>query len=70
VTQWGQVLIQNRLVGPVLKQRGPLSPPWPLRLLQWIPALRRLPARVIGLGVRPEHVHVAEQARQPSPQAA
>jgi hypothetical protein len=28
-----------------------------LRLLQWFPVLRRLPARLIALGVRPEHVH-------------
>ena len=30
--------------------------PFFLRLLQWFPILRRLPARLIALGVRPEHV--------------
>jgi 2-polyprenyl-6-methoxyphenol hydroxylase-like FAD-dependent oxidoreductase len=28
-----------------------------VRLLQWFPALRSLPARFIGLGPRPEHIH-------------
>jgi hypothetical protein len=32
-----------------------LSPPLALRLLARIPWLRRIPARLIGLGVRPEH---------------
>jgi len=30
--------------------------PWPLRLLARWPLLRRLPARTVGMGVRPEHV--------------
>jgi hypothetical protein len=30
--------------------------PWPLRLLSRWAWLRRLPARAVGLGVRPEHV--------------
>ena len=28
-----------------------------VRLLQWFPALRSLPARFIGIGPRPEHIH-------------
>ncbi len=27
-----------------------------LRLLQWLPALRRIPARLVGIGFRPERV--------------
>jgi hypothetical protein len=34
--------------------------PLPLRLLQRFPALRRIPARMIGLGFRPEHVHTTD----------
>jgi 2-polyprenyl-6-methoxyphenol hydroxylase-like FAD-dependent oxidoreductase len=34
--------------------------PWPLRLLQRFPYLRRFPAKFIGVGVRPEHVHTPE----------
>jgi hypothetical protein len=33
-----------------------LSPPFAFRLLALIPFLRRIPARMIGLGFRPEHV--------------
>jgi hypothetical protein len=33
-----------------------------MRLIQWLPVLRRLPARVLGLGVRPEHVETPERA--------
>jgi 2-polyprenyl-6-methoxyphenol hydroxylase-like FAD-dependent oxidoreductase len=56
VTQRAQVIIQNRLIAPVLATSRPLAPPLAVQLLAWIPALRRLPARVVGLGVRPEHV--------------
>ncbi|RKG91361.1 FAD-dependent oxidoreductase [Corallococcus sp. CA049B] len=58
-TQRAQVLIQNRVVDPALRKRAfsngrlPLS----LRLVKRFPALRRIPARLIGLGVRPEHIH-------------
>jgi glycine/D-amino acid oxidase-like deaminating enzyme len=56
LTQRLQVLIQERVIRPVLGSRRPLSAPWPLRLLQRWPWLRRIPARLIGLGFRPEHV--------------
>jgi 2-polyprenyl-6-methoxyphenol hydroxylase-like FAD-dependent oxidoreductase len=51
-----QVLIQNRLIAPSLRARTQSSTPWPVRLLQRWPALRRVPARLIGVGLRPEHV--------------
>jgi len=58
VTQRFQVLAQNRIIQPVLSSTAPtLSPPWPLRLLDKIPWLQQIPARFIGIGVRPEHVH-------------
>lgn len=31
--------------------------PFPIKLLQWFPPLRGLPALMIGMGPRPEHVH-------------
>jgi hypothetical protein len=37
------------------------KPPFVLRLLQWFPVLRRIPARIIGLGVRPEHIQTPER---------
>jgi 2-polyprenyl-6-methoxyphenol hydroxylase-like FAD-dependent oxidoreductase len=57
ITQRGQVLIQNRVIGPVLRTQATSFPiPLPLRLLRDWPFLRRIPARIVGMGVRPEHV--------------
>jgi 2-polyprenyl-6-methoxyphenol hydroxylase-like FAD-dependent oxidoreductase len=56
VTQAMQVLIQTRIITPVLGIERPLSTPLPLRLLARWRWLRRIPARLIGLGVRPEHI--------------
>ena len=56
VTQRMQVLVQNRVIGRVLQARGPLELPWPLRLFRRFPFLARFPARLVGMGVRPEHV--------------
>jgi hypothetical protein len=35
-----------------------LALPLPLKLLRRFPVLRRIPARLIGLGFRPEHVRI------------
>ena len=56
VTQAFQVAVQDHVIGRVLEAKGSIEPPWPLRLLERWPALRRIPARAIGIGVRPEHV--------------
>jgi len=56
LTQGLQVLFQNRIVSRVLATQRTLKPPLPMRLLQEVPRLRRLPARLIGLGFLPEHV--------------
>ena len=56
VTQWIQVVIQNHVIRPALASGGTLKPPLIFRLLARFPLLRRLPARAIGMGVRPEHV--------------
>jgi 2-polyprenyl-6-methoxyphenol hydroxylase-like FAD-dependent oxidoreductase len=61
-TQWLQVFLQNRVIGRVLQSTGKTSPPRLLRLLGQMPPLRRLPARLIGLGIRPEHVNTATRA--------
>jgi 2-polyprenyl-6-methoxyphenol hydroxylase-like FAD-dependent oxidoreductase len=56
LTQAVQVFVQNRVIAGVLGTGGPMSPPWPVRLLERWPRLRRIPARMIGMGIRPEHV--------------
>ncbi len=55
-TQWLQVQIQNRVLSRVLASRGELAPPWPLRVVGHCPWLQRIPARIVGVGFRPEHV--------------
>jgi hypothetical protein len=61
VTQAIQRTIQNRVITKVLAGATP-KPPAAMKLLEWFPALRAIPARVIGIGVRPEHVHTKEMA--------
>ena len=57
-TQRFQILIQNNVIRKILGSDKTLSVPWVLKLLQRWPVLRRIPARVLGLGFRPEHVKV------------
>ena len=58
VTQGIQVLVQNRVVRRVLESRRPVRPALAVRLLGRYPRLRRLPGRLVGLGVRPERLRV------------
>jgi 2-polyprenyl-6-methoxyphenol hydroxylase-like FAD-dependent oxidoreductase len=60
ITQRGQVIAQNRIIRRVLGSSAPVSLPWVLKLLRRWPYLRRIPARVVGVGVRPEHVRTPE----------
>ena len=56
ITQRLQIMMQNRLVTRALDESQPFSPPLAIRLMARFPVLRRIPARLIGMGVRPEHV--------------
>jgi 2-polyprenyl-6-methoxyphenol hydroxylase-like FAD-dependent oxidoreductase len=56
LTQGLQVMLQNRMIDPVLNSKGPVSPPRLIRMLAAWPLFRRIPARLIGIGFRPEHV--------------
>jgi 2-polyprenyl-6-methoxyphenol hydroxylase-like FAD-dependent oxidoreductase len=62
LTQAGQIFIQKRVITRVLGGTTPLSPPLILKLFKWFPLLRRIPARLVGIGVRPEHVRTPEIA--------
>ena len=46
------------IIGPALKGKR-ANAPFFMKLLQW-PLLRRIPGRVLALGVRPEHIHTPE----------
>jgi 2-polyprenyl-6-methoxyphenol hydroxylase-like FAD-dependent oxidoreductase len=61
VVQWAQVAVHNRVLRPALSgARTAVPVPWPVRLLDRFAWLRRWPAQVIGVGVRPEHVRSPE----------
>jgi 2-polyprenyl-6-methoxyphenol hydroxylase-like FAD-dependent oxidoreductase len=61
ITQWIQVVVQRRVIAAVLGGRVPSRPPLPLRLFARIRVLRRIPARLVGMGIRPEHIHSPER---------
>lgn len=54
--QSGQKRAQEAIIGPVLTAKGTLRAPLVVRLLDRYPLLRRIPGRMIGLGVRRERV--------------
>jgi 2-polyprenyl-6-methoxyphenol hydroxylase-like FAD-dependent oxidoreductase len=56
VTQAIQVFLQNKVISRALAASGELQAPLAVRLIARWPLLRRIPARLLGLGVRPEHV--------------
>ncbi len=56
LTQWFQVQVQNRVITRVLGSGGKLKPSLLIRLFTKYPRLRRLPARLVGIGFRPEHI--------------
>ena len=55
-TQAMQVAVQNNIIAPALAGTGEVKVPFAVTLMQWFPVLRRIPARLTGTGVRPEHV--------------
>ncbi|MBV8766129.1 MAG: FAD-dependent oxidoreductase [Hyphomicrobiales bacterium] len=68
-TQAGQIFIQNRIIASVLQARDLFAtdgskvttrPPLPARLVTSFSLLQRILARLIGMGVRPEHVRAAK----------
>ncbi|HEX9479838.1 MAG TPA: FAD-dependent oxidoreductase [Methylomirabilota bacterium] len=66
VTQWLQLLVQRRVITTTLGRRGGrLTPPRLVRLLARFGSLARIPARLVGVGVRPEHVETPERAEAP-----
>jgi 2-polyprenyl-6-methoxyphenol hydroxylase-like FAD-dependent oxidoreductase len=60
MTQRAQAFMQNRVMGPALRTQNPTLP-LPVELLRRWPVLRRIPARLVGIGVRPEHVKTTEK---------
>jgi 2-polyprenyl-6-methoxyphenol hydroxylase-like FAD-dependent oxidoreductase len=65
-TQRMQIAIQNNVIKRVLGSTR-VKAPWILKLVDRWPLLQRIPARLIGMGFRPEHVKTPAAA--PSPHA-
>ena len=63
LTQRMQVFLQDRVISNVLSASEITEIPFPLRMLNDFPLLRRIPARIVGLGFRPEHVALPEVPR-------
>ena len=61
-TQWLQLTVQRRIISRVLESHERPKSPLFLKLFVAFPALRRVPARLLGIGIRPEHVRTPEAA--------
>ena len=58
VVQRVQILMQKQLISRVLEEAGePPRLPWLMRFLLGFRAVRHIPARLFGYGLRQEHVH-------------
>lgn len=58
MTQAMQVIVQNNIISGALQGGDrPLKVPLVVRLVTALPWLQGIPARLLALGVRPEHVH-------------
>ena len=59
IVQAAQRAAHDRILRPLLSGGAtspPIRAPLPLRLLQRVPILQRIPAQLVGMGVRPEHI--------------
>ena len=59
-TQWIQLNLQKRVISRVLASQQRPKPPLLFKLFGTFPMLRRLPGRLLGLGIRTEHVRTPE----------
>jgi 2-polyprenyl-6-methoxyphenol hydroxylase-like FAD-dependent oxidoreductase len=62
LTQQIQLTMQNRIIGPALQGTRKPEPPFLFRLFDAFPILRRIPARLLAVGIRPEHVQTPDAA--------
>src|SRR5258708_5283226 len=66
LTQKLQMIVQDRVMTRVLALTRDPTPPFAVKLLNRFAFLRRIPARVVGIGFQPEHVRTPES---PAPSA-
>ncbi len=60
MTQKIQLTMQNRIIGPALQAIREPKPPLLFKLFDAFPVLRRIPARLLALGIQPEHVQTPD----------
>jgi len=71
ITQSAQLFAHKNFIRPALSHKQAVQKlPLALRLLKQFPMLRRIPARLIGLGVRPEHIRTPDARHYPAATAA
>jgi 2-polyprenyl-6-methoxyphenol hydroxylase-like FAD-dependent oxidoreductase len=56
-TQRLQINVQKGIISRRLENQRQKKPPFIMRMLNLWPYLRRIPARFVGIGIRPEHIH-------------
>ena len=59
-TQALQLAMQNRIIRRALAGTERPDPPLLLKLFDTLPRLRRIPGRLLAVGVRPEHIHTGD----------
>jgi len=69
MTQRVQLVMQDRLVSPLLQSRRQPEPPRLMKLLNSVPVLQRIPARLLALGFRPEHIRTPDVRAGPTAHA-
>jgi 2-polyprenyl-6-methoxyphenol hydroxylase-like FAD-dependent oxidoreductase len=60
MTQKIQLTMQNRIIGPALQATREPKPPLLFKLFDAFPVLRRIPARLLAIGIQPEHVQTPD----------
>lgn len=66
VTQLLQAFVHKGLE-TIFRQSGPIQPPLPLRIAVRVPGFQQMVARVVAIGVRPEHVRFPTTRPQAAP---
>jgi 2-polyprenyl-6-methoxyphenol hydroxylase-like FAD-dependent oxidoreductase len=64
-TQALQLTMQNQIIRRTLAGTQRPKPPLLLKLFDRIPLLRRIPGRLLAVGVRPEHIHTPDVKSAP-----
>ncbi|HEY2527431.1 MAG TPA: FAD-dependent oxidoreductase [Xanthobacteraceae bacterium] len=69
-TQRIQLAMQNQIISRALQSTQTPQVPLMFKLFDRFPLLRRIPARLLGLGIRPEHIHTPDVLAAPAEPAA